>query len=183
MGLHKRINQPYVITRGADTALPLDVYDDEQAQQTATAATVSVLLGSKVLVDSASATTLGPPVSYTLAGGTTSAESLSDAVLVRWSLTIGGVVYPFERAGYMVRQAFDMTLTDADLLSVDRNLANYRNSGDSTFAWAVTDARQRIERRLLKKGRRPWLIFDNWALFDAFRFEALAAIYGSARTG
>ena len=181
--MRPRLAQPYVVTRGADSAITLDIYDASQAQQTATAGTVTILLGSKVLVDAVAVTSVGPPASYTVPAATTSGQALSDAVLVRWSLTIAGTAYPFESAGYLVRQAFSMTLTDADLLAVDRNLAAYRNSTDSNFAWAIEDARKRIERRLLRRGRRPWLVFDEWALFDAFRFETLAIIYGSGRTG
>ena len=184
MSLHPRVRQPYVIQRGVDNALTLDIYDASQAQQTATAATVTIRIGSRVIVDAASATGLGPPISYTLTAATTADESLSDQVTVSWSPTIGGVVYTMPpRRGFLVRTPFRLTMTDTDLLAVDRNIADYRSSADSNFSWAIEEARERIERRLLKKGRRPWLIFDEWALFDALRLEALAVIYGSGRTG
>ena len=44
--MRPRLAQPYVGTRGADSAITLDIYDASQAQQTATAGTVTILLGS-----------------------------------------------------------------------------------------------------------------------------------------
>ena len=168
---------PRIVERGVATALTLDVYSAASVQQTCTAASVTVTLGSTVLVDSASATTLGPPASYTLPAATTEDEGLSDQYLEVWTVTISGAQHRFRRSGHLVRHAFHPTIIDSDLTDHDSDLLNITASGTSNLSQYRETARKRIERDLLRKGRRPWLIFDTYELVDSHISLALHLFY------
>lgn len=170
---------PRIVERGVDQTITLDVRASDGTQQTASAGTLTITDGARVLV-SASAVTVGPPASYALAGSLTADGPLSDALLEVWSLTISGVPYVFRRAGYIVRHAFHPTIGDSDLTDRDSDLLSILPSGETTLEKYREAARQRLERDLLRKGRRPWLIFDSYDLFDAHVALSLALFYRDA---
>jgi len=181
MTLSIRHTGPRVIQHNADNALPLDVYNhDTQAQQTATAGTVSIWIGSKQIVTDAAVTTLGPPASYTLPAASTVDEVLSGRVREVWSLTIAGAVEKFTIGGYLVLYPFRPPITEQELLRRHRGLAKLMHPDDTTFAPALEKARQWVETVLLRRGRRPWQLVDSWALAEAFELRALHHIYADA---
>lgn len=167
MSLIVRHQLPRIVQRNAAEALTLDVYSAASVQQTASAATVTIKLGSTVIVDAAAATSLGPPASYTLAAATTENENLSDQYLEIWTVTISGTVYTFRHSGHLVRHKFYPTIIDTDLTDRDSDLLNIVPSSVTDLSQYREAARKRIERDLLRKGRRPWLIFDSYELVDA----------------
>lgn len=168
---------PRMIQKGVVATLDLDVYSAASAQQTASAATVTINLGTRTIVDAAAATALGPPATYTLTAATTEDEGLSDQYLEVWSVTIGSTVHTFRRPGYLVRHLFYPTITDTDLTDRDSDLLNIVRSTVTDLSQYREAARKKIERDLLKKGRRPWLIFDNYQLADAHIALSLAYFY------
>lgn len=166
MALVLRHAGPRIIERGVATSLTADVYSAANAQQTATVATLTIKDGGETVIDAASATSLGPPASYSLLAATTTSRSLSDRWLEIWSMTISGSPYVFRRPAYLVRHAFFPTITDTDLTNRHAELDNLIGTNLDDFSTYREAAREKIERRLIKKGRRPHLIFDSWALFD-----------------
>lgn len=160
---------PRIIERGVETALTLDVRDDAGTAQTFTAGTLTILDGSAELL-AATAFTTGAPASYTLPAASTSGRGLSANLVERWTGTIGGTTYTFLRRGYLVRSAFYPTLTDTDLIARHSELGGARPilpQGLTSFSKYRNAAHEAIQRRLIGMGRRPWLIFDGWALYDA----------------
>ena len=158
---------PRLIELGVSVSLTLDVENLAGTQQTATVGTVTIYDGDEVLVNAASATSLGPPAAYTLAAATTSSRQPTAQWLEKWSLTLAGTVYVFQRRGYIVRTLWYPTIDDSDLTARHTELSNSRPSAIDSYQTYRVQAADKIQRDLLKKGRRPWLIFDNYALVDA----------------
>lgn len=173
---------PRVIEIGKTVSLTASLRDETDTVPTVTAAAYTLRDGSAALVDAAAATSLGPPVAYSLAGSVTSSLSPSERILEEWSVTVGGVVTTLRRGGYLVRCAFTPTLTDDDLLSAHRDIRAHLDPEETSFERYREAARTRIERELVKKGRRPWLIFDSWALFDAHLALTLHLVFQDSRS-
>ena len=159
---------PRMIERGVPNTLDADAYSGN-TQQTATAATVSIVDGSRVVLAAVAAGSLGPPATYALLAAATSSESLSDRWLEVWTLTIGGSTYVLRRPAYLVRHVLYSTLVDQDLIDLYPELGTteLRGTTITSFAAYRQKALEYIERQLIKKGRRPELVFDAFALRDA----------------
>ncbi len=175
MSLTVRQTTPRIVQRGADETLDLKVYSAASALQTASAATVAITSAANEVLAATAAAVVTPTATYALAAATTSALPLSSAWLERWVVTIGGVSYTFQRAGYLVRTKYTPTITDEDLL--DRHGDLLQVTTETTLEKWREAAREKIERDLLKGGKRPWLIFDAWALTDAHLALALSMFY------
>ena len=158
---------PRMIERGVAQTLSFDVRDSAGSQQTATVATVALNAGSKVVLAATAATSLGPPASYSLLAATTTSEALSDTWQEVWALTIGSTVYTFRQAAYLVRHVLYPVITDTDLTDTDHVLAELRPTDITSYATFRESAFDKIQRMLIGKGRRPELVLDSWALFDA----------------
>lgn len=169
-----RFSTPRVIERGRDTTLTMPVYSDAGVIVTPTVGTFALYDGSEEVVAPVAVTSLGPPPSYSLAAAVTTSRGLSDQLLEVWTLTIDGVPTVFRRTAYLVRHAYHSHVLDADLVKLHANLLTLRPAG---FESQRVDAREQIERDLIKRGQRPALIFDSWALYDAERYLALSLIY------
>lgn len=170
---------PRTIEIGVSTTLTLDVYPEDSATLTAaSAATVTVYQGQAVLVNAAVATVGGAyTASYALSGSVTTGLTPSDDYLEVWSITVSGAVHTFQRAGYLVRRAFHPSVTDAALTDYHSDLANLRPSTLTTYEPYRRRAGDWIQRRLLEQGRRPWLVFDAWALEVPHVYKALSLIF------
>lgn len=163
MALRVDIKLPRFVQRGEDATLDLPIRDASDAVQTATSGTLTITVGSKVLVDAAPLSTFGPPLTYALDASTTEDEALSDEWLEVWDTDIG----TFRQSGYLVRHVYRSRVTERDLLARHDDLLNQLPPGvDSTEPYR-TLAHEKMQRRLLKLGRRPWLIFDPHMLLDA----------------
>lgn len=173
---------PLCIEIGADTTLTASIRGADDALSTVTACTLTLRDGSEILVDAAGASSLGPPPTYALAGTVTSSRSPSEMLSLRWTATIGGAVYHLQQGAYLVRTAYTSTLTEADLLARHADLYEYLNDGVTTAQAYRIAANERIQRALIKKGRRPWLIFDKLSLFDAELALALALLFRDNRS-
>lgn len=173
---------PLCIEIGADTTLTADVRGEDDVVSTVTACTLTLRDGSVALVDTASATSLGPPAYYSLTGSVTSSRSPSEQLSLRWTVTIGGVPYHLTEGAYLVRTAYHRTVTEADLLKRHADLYDYLNEGVPTAQAYRIAASEQIQRALVKKGRRPWLVFDKLAFHDAERALALALLFKDNRS-
>jgi hypothetical protein len=159
---------PRTIERGVLTTLSADVRDSAGTEQTCTAATVAISASGRTILAATAATSLGPPVTYSLAA-TDEDESLSESWLEVWTVTIGGVVYHLRRPAMHVRHAWHPTITDLDLVNGRHgDLLNdqVKPSNIDTYETYRNAAEEMIQRELFRKGRRPHLIFDAWELVD-----------------
>lgn len=182
-------------------SLTLEVHDDEAAasasEQTPTSGTLTLYDGATKLLD-AVAVTAGAPSTYSLAAASVTSQGLSEGGLEVWRMTIGGTIYEFTRPCMFVRRVYRPTIIDEDLINGRHyNLNNIRPDALTSWATYRRESDNWIQRKMLDKGRRPWLVFDDasvrlahirhtlWAIFhDAAswigdgRYDALAKEYG-----
>lgn len=165
MAYRVQLSLPRVVERGEQTTLNLPVRDDADAEQTATlsGSTVTIYLGSKKIVDAAAIATVGPPASYTVSAAATADEGLTDEWLEVW--TLAGLD-TFRVRGHLVRHQYHSRVTDAALQDVHPEFLLHLPPGETTGERFRRRASEQMQRRLLAKGRRPWLVFDSDALFD-----------------
>jgi hypothetical protein len=169
---------PVFLTRGRDNAIAVTLADSAGDAPTITAGTIDVWDSSGVkVVDGA---VLGSPYNaYTvLAAVLPTTVSLSDDWQVGWNLTIGGVVYTFIQPAHVVRWTLSNPVTEADLTKRHPELSDLIASGDD-ISDLLTEAWEWVQRRLLQRGRMPWLILDSYALFDVVRAKAWSDCFRS----
>ena len=171
---------PRMIERGVSQTLSLPVFaDDGTTAQTATSGTVSIYAGSRAIVEGA-AVSAGPPAAYTLAAAKTSDESLSERWLEKWTLTIGGTVFTFQRPAYLVRRVLYPTLIDADLVEYHSDLLSLLDPDDSNLQRYRDNAWHAIQTALIRQGRRPQLVLDAWQLRSLHAYRTLELFYRDA---
>lgn len=144
---------------GVATSVDLDVYSDDGTQQTITSGTVTVTLGSEVIVN-ADTVTGGAPATYTVAASATTGKQPSDNYLEVWSVVISGTTYTFQREGNLVRRSYYPNITDTDLTDRHSELQTF-SSQLGGYQKYRDEANVEIQISLLERGRRPWLIFDR----------------------
>lgn len=168
---------PREIQRGVAQTLSLDVYDDSDgSQQTASAGTVAIYAGSSEVL-AATAVSAGAPSTYALLAATTDGKALAGDWLEVWTLTIGGSSYTFQRPAYLVRYPYRHVVTQSDLTELHPELGDRDTAGTLDLDGFIRAADTIIRRELIKRGNRPELVIDAWALADAHRYKALELIY------
>lgn len=178
MALTARFATPRTIEVGVAQTLTLAVYDEATgAEQTASAGTFELWDGSEAVLDATTCSSYGPPATFSLTSSHTTGRSPSDMALEIWRMTIGGVAYVFRRTAYLVRHAYHPCISDSDLYARHAELQSLLPAGTTTYGPQIEIARERIERDLIKRGRRPALILDSWALFDAHLYLTLHVVY------
>lgn len=166
-----RAAMPRIVVIGDAERLSLEVYSEASVMLAASAATVQVEVGGVVVLAATNATVGGSVTAYhDIAGTLTDDLGPSEEWLERWRVTISGETRTFTRRGYLVRVGWQPSIIDSDLLARHPDLLDARKgivpSGQTLQPYRQTAA-ETIARRLIKKGRRPWLIFDPSALTEA----------------
>ncbi len=168
---------PREIQRGVTETLSLSVVDDSDGTaETPSAGTVSVYAGSTAVVDGA-AVTAADPSTYSLTGATTLALALASDWLEVWSLTIAGTVHTFRRPAYLVRYPYRHVVQQSDLTELHEDLAARETAGTVDLDGYIQAADTIVRRDLIKRGNRPSLVIDAWALADAHRYKALELLF------
>lgn len=169
MAYRVELSLPRIVERGRAASLTLPVFSDADAEQTAGGGTLSIWSGGTKIVDEATIT-VGPPASYSLLAATTTDLALTDDWTEVWTLTNLGV---FRHGGFLVRHAYHSRVTDTHLEQVHPEILDLLPPGETTPEKFRVKASEKIQRELLNKGRRPWLIFEPYALLDAEVYLAL----------
>jgi hypothetical protein len=158
------------VVRGRAMSLTLPLVDDAGNAQTAAAgATLSVWLGSTLLLDEVEVVE-GPPASYALTALEVPATlALSAEWLEVWTTSLG----VFTVSGWLVRRGYASRVTDSTLQQVHPEILHLLPPGETTAEKFRVKASEKIQRELLNKGRRPWLVFEVTALLDAEVYLAL----------
>jgi hypothetical protein len=177
---------PRMIKRGDDQTLDVTWFENNAAiVGTVTAATLTLKQGTTVLLDNVAATTFGGPThsaTFDLLAATTSALSFSDTMMEIWTLTAGTTTVTARRSGHLVRSILYPMVTDSDLIARHARLADIRPPTLPDFSSYINLAWEILNRDLLKKGRRPELILDSYALFDMHVFKSLEMVFRDAIT-
>lgn len=176
---------PRMIKRGENQVLDITWFQDGAAIiAPVVSATVTLKQGSRVLVSNAPAVIGGPTYSatYNLAAGVTADLSLSDTMLEIWTLTNATGSVTARRSGHLVRTILYPMVTDSDLIARHARIEDIRPPTVSNFTSYIDLAWEIINRDLLKKGRRPELVLDSYALIDMHIYKALELIFRDATT-
>ncbi len=169
MAYRVAIDLPRVVQIGRAASLTLPVHSDAGGQQTASSGTLTVTVGGVTVLNEVSVTP-GPPASYALLAASTSSLGPSESWVETW--TLAGLDR-FTHTGYIVRQAYYSHLTDSAMEDVHPELLSLLPPGEVTAERARRAASGWLQRRLLNKGRRPWLVWDQWALHEPELWRAL----------
>ena len=163
------IRLPREVQRGRAATLTLPVYADDGTELAPASGTLTIKVGGSVIVDAVPVSSVGPPVSYSLLAATTESLALSEEWLETWTLDIGVLTH----TGYLVRTGYVSRLTDAVLQGLHPEILDQLPPGETTAQKFRVAATEQVQRDLIKRGRRPWLVFDAWALLDAECYYAL----------
>ena len=177
---------PVSIVRGEDQDLTVNWYINEIQYQNLTAGNFTLKQGGTILLD-APVTSLGPSAGYsaqmTLLAAVTQGQPLGTDYLIIWRLTRPG--HPpvdFRRAAYLVRTELFPMASDADLVARHSRLDDLLPPGQTSWADYRSLAWEILNRDLIKKGRRPELVLDSFALIDAHVFKSLELIFRDLST-
>lgn len=171
-----RRSLPRFVEVGVPQTLTIDVYSDAGALQTTTAATLTVWRGTEKLLDGVTATP-GAHSSYPLLAVTTADREPSEDYLEVWSCTIGGSPYTFQVPGYLVRRAYYPSIVDEDLTDRHAELATFATQTGEGFQTKRDEANVELQLDLLRRGKRPWLVFDAFVLRRAHIFKTLELLF------
>lgn len=167
---------PQLAVKTVDTLLTLVVRDEAGTAQTPSAGVVTVKLGDSTIVDAASIT-LGAESSYTLTAAVLAAEVYTLRGIVSWTVTIDGATETFEQPLYLVRKTARSTVTEARLLALHPELDRLKAPGQTDWSTAILEGWIRFNEKLIAKGRRAHLIFDEWATANAQTYITLEIIF------
>ncbi len=175
-----------LIERGKLTTLTLRVYVNGTltAPDSAPTATLKNASGESVSIGSV---TIASDVSkFDVAAATTTDLTLDDHWQVVWTATVSSVVYVFTNPVKLVRYILSPVLTDEDLYRTHPRLNP--SASDKLFSsisnWESFRAAawERIQRRLIKAGKRPWLAMSPSDFMDLHSSETKADIFEAAST-
>jgi len=174
-----RHSLPLSVERGSDQTLSLELIDDAGVAASVSAASLVLKNGLTVLLTAADAED-GGVATYDLDGSTSTPWGLTEDLFAVWTVTVDGVQYTYKQTGSVCIWAYAPTLTAQDIY------VRYPGLRQSFSVQEVTDMLSstsgELERRLIGKGRRPFLIMDRWALADVHLDLCLSRLLSSADT-
>ena len=176
-----------MIKRGDNQTLDITWFQNSAAIIVpVTSATLTLKQGSTVLLDNVPATSIAGPIfsaTYDLLATTVpDTLSFSSTMLEIWTLSDGTDTVTVRNAGHLVRTILYPMVTDSDLASRHQRIQDIRPPTIPSFSSYINLAWEIINRDLIKKGRRPELILDSYALFDMHVFKTLELIFRDAIT-
>jgi hypothetical protein len=175
-----------LLVRGEDNTIACPVYyEGALVVPTLAGSVLTVTDDSGTAIVNAQAVTITDGVaSYTIPEATLpSTTALAMGYAVRWSLQIEGKPYHFRNTACVVLSRLYSPVDQTDLTDIHSDLMAYLDAGSKrSFQPFLDDALMDAERRLLRGGRRPWLILDSWGLFDVIRTKTLERIFRSFQT-
>lgn len=128
---------------------------------------------------SASALADGSGYTYTIAAASLPATlSLSERWVVRWTVTVGGVVDYVQEAAHLCRSMIRPVVTVSEVEGFYTPIGYEVDSltGAGNVQTHLDGAWVDIVRRLMSQGRLPWRILDPHSLGEAHRERALERI-------
>jgi hypothetical protein len=168
---------------GADSRLTAPVYHGG-ALVAATGGTISIFDDANVaVIDGAAVTLDGGVAEYTVAAATTAARHPTEGWRAEWSITLtGGDVVRPRGLVYLVRRRLYPTISDVDVAQRVPSLAldnPARPTSVASYQGYIDEADTIVQSALIRKGRRPWLVLDPWALRECWLTKTLHLIYSS----
>lgn len=133
-----------------------------------------------VLVDAAAGTVAGSISQYQVGAGLTASLPLEEGWLAEWALTHAGGTIDVVNTAHLVRRRLHPMIGDVDLFeecpAIDPSLGaplttytDFQRFRDA--AWRA------IQRWLIKKGQRPWLVLEPGGLANAHTYRSLEGVF------
>lgn len=180
------------LERGRDNIVKQPMYDaGALVAPTESGSTVTIYNGvGAVVVAAAAVTVTGSVAQRTIAAATLADELLGEGWSIVWSLIMpDGTTRTIRRAASLVRSRLHPPAVAADLFARIRSL-DPSGSHPITkltlgqFDDYLDECWRQIEERLLRKGRRPWLVISPEALRELHVVGTLALVFedGATRT-
>ena len=177
---------PRMIRRGENKTLQTTWFQDNTAILVpVVSAFFTLKQGSTVLIDNVAATTIAGPTysaTYDLLAATTAGLSFSDTMLELWTLSTATETVTVRKSGHLVRTILYPLVTDSDLIARHARLEDIRPPSLANFSSYINTACEIINRDLLKRGKRPELVLDSYALIDMHIAKSLELICKDAIT-
>lgn len=174
---------PVLIERGVTQTLSFEVLQDGDLA-TVASGTITILDETgTVIVNAAALTVSSGTCSYSLLN-TSVPATLQPAE--RWQVTlvlsVGGLTETIRKNANLVLNALHPVVGDTDILARHSDLGNLLPASRVNWGVHIQAAYEVIARRLLAKGRRPWLVMSPWSLYDAHLNLALSFIFTDLET-
>jgi len=176
------LSLPYWLVRGRDTLISVNVYDALTGDPpTITAASMTLLDDSGAVIVTAAAVPAGNGASDTiLIADLPAVTALSARWLVRWGLTIGGIVYDIENPAHVVRREPLSPVIAADLQArhqVLRTIKTRDKTNGRLLADAINITFETVLRRIISAGRDPERIMAGANIFDIIAWGAMSQAF------
>jgi hypothetical protein len=150
----------YVVRGVASHTVSVTYTNAAGVVQTPSAVTLEIYVNG-ALVESPVVT----PGATSTAAFTETDHAVASRIDFRWTLIIGGIAIPVQRPGYIVRTVLQSVVENSDLET--RGIRDlFDLLGASDFTDEIQAEFEKIERRLLVDGKRPFLVLDDYALYD-----------------
>lgn len=165
-----------MIERGSDTTITLFLLDDdgETGLTPDAGAVVDIYAGSTLQFENVTVTE-GDPSTAFIDGNDTADLELSDLWQERWVVDIAGERKRVTQTAYLVRTAIYPVVSVEALTDRHSDLDDLGSlEGHLRAAW------QDLNRDLIRRGNRPQLVMDSWALFDLHLARALTHAFRDA---
>lgn len=133
-----------------------------------------------------------------VSGGTLTAGSVGtyqlDASLVPvsltpeegWTITLtliaNGLTQTIQKDAILVLQKYNGVISESDLLARHSDLRTLLPAAQASWGPQIQAAMDILGRRLLSKGRFPWLIVSPWSLYDVHLNLALSLVFRDLET-
>lgn len=175
-----RLAGPTILEKGRINIVACPVYR-EGLVVAPSGGTLTIWSGAGTVVVDGAAVTIDPTTGhaqYSVQVATLSSQAYSDGWRLEWSLAMpDGVTHVFRASGSLVYRRLYPVICDEDLYGRHNDLRARRPKGRTSHQGAVDEAWAVIEARLVKSGRRPYLILDPTALRDVHLALALALVF------
>lgn len=176
-----RLDLPDLIERGRTTTLRCRVYR-AGSLATPSSGTVSIYSADETaIVDAQAVTTTSGSATYDVAGATTSSLDLEDGWRVVWTLAMpDGRTYDYRNEAALVRHAPAPVVTEQVIYARVPSLNPVGQapiSARQDYSTTIDEAWTEISTRLLRAGRRPWLVISPSRLREPHLLLTLALVY------
>lgn len=180
-----RIRLPAFLARGRANVSELPVYVDGTLTAPDSGTYTLTRPDGTAAVDAQSATVTASVATYSVTPAST--EALGEGWLETWSLVFSGTTYVFTRQSACVRDAPVREIGPVDMRARHPELGN-QDTDVSEDEDACDEAWVSVQRWLIAKGRRPYLVIPSGALSEptllralAMRFRNLSTFAGGSR--
>lgn len=181
--LSARLVGPEMMQQGRDNVLKCPVYRDGTLQ-VPSAYTLAIYRPDGTTFLSPSVTIPGNIATATVGSGFLATESFGMRWNFEWTLTIGGIVYTFRRAGGVCKRQLYPVITDADLTEGRfKNLARFLPTGVTTFQGYSDEAWRDLVHDLEQKGNLAHLIMSPEDLRFVHLWGTLEGFFADCELG